>query len=111
MFLDSNPLLRVSFVNIFSHLVGAPFILLMVVSYFLSKFSPSLVSTLVTIFLNSSGKLLISVFLGFFIFPWGIFLVPSFERYSFVFSFCLNFYFYSHELDKVAVPPSLGKVA
>lgn len=62
-----------------------------------------------TISLNSlAGKLLFSFPLGFFL---GIFLMPSFERDSFIFSFCLTFYVCLYELDKIAAFSSLGEMA
>lgn len=58
--------------------------------------------------LNSLSGQLFLFPLGFFL---GIFLVPSFERYSSVFSFCFTFYVCLYELDKIAGSPSLKKVA
>ena len=43
------------------------------------------------------------------IFFLGIFLVPSLGRCFSVFLFCLTFYVRLHELDKIALSPSLDK--
>lgn len=71
-------------------------------------FSPRFFWEAVFVFELFIGKLLIYISLGVFFFL-GSFVVPSLERYSSVFSFCLTVYVCLYELHGIALSLSVLK--